>query len=99
MYNSKQVAKMLFPNDQTKQDALVQGYPNCSANAFGKFVADFQTETTPQNLLANIFKEETVQDMVTKVASKGANITGKDLLGLSIHNYGRSQNDEHSNTC
>ena len=96
MYNSKQVAKMLFPNDQTKQDALIQGYPNCSANAFGKFVADFQLETNQiQNLLANIFKEESIQDMVTKVASKGENITGKDLLGLSIYNYGRSQNDEH----
>ena len=31
----------------------------------------------------------------SKVAEKGKNITGKDLLQLSIYNYGRSQNDEH----
>ena len=44
---------MLFPNDQTKQDAL---YTRISCNQqqmFGKFVADFQIETTQvQNLLA-----------------------------------------------
>ena len=33
--------------------------------------------------------------MVVKAAKKGANITAKDLVGLSIYNYGRSQNDEH----
>ena len=95
-YDSKVVAKMLFPNDQTKQDALTQNYRNCSANIFGKFVEDFQLETNQvQTLLSNIFKEESIQDMVSKVAAKGKNITGKDLLGLSIYNYGRSQNDEH----
>ncbi len=33
--------------------------------------------------------------MVVSVAKKGPNITGKDLLQLSIYNYGRSQDDEH----
>ncbi|HAP31194.1 MAG TPA: hypothetical protein DCR01_04425 [Flavobacteriales bacterium] len=96
IYNAKQVASMLFPNDQTKQDAIIKSYPNCSANRFGQFVQDFELNTDQvQKLLTNIFREDSIQDMVVSVAKKGPNITGKDLLQLSIYNYGRSQDDEH----
>lgn len=96
IYNAKQVAGMLFPSDKLKQDAVVKAYPNCSANVFGKFVQDFDLSTEQvQKLLSNIFREDSIQDMVSKVAAKGSGISGRDLLGLSIYNYGRSQNDEH----
>ena len=33
--------------------------------------------------------------MVAQVSKKGKNIDPKDLIQLSIYNYGKSQNDEH----
>lgn len=96
IYNSSQVAKMLFPNDPAKQKILADKYKNCNANAFGNFVQDLELSVEQiQKLLANIFREESIQDKVAAVAQKGNSITGRDLLGLSIFNYGRSQNDEH----
>lgn len=96
IYNSKQVAKMLFPSDPAKQEVVTSRYANCSANAFGNFVQDLELTTEQvQKLLQNIFREESIQDKVVAVAKKGPQITGRDLLGLSIFNYGRSQNDEH----
>lgn len=96
IYNSQQVAKMLFPNDPQKQQIVTQNYANCSANAFGNFVQDLELSVEQiQNLLQNIFREESIQDKVVAVAKKGPQITGRDLLGLSIFNYGRSQGDEH----
>lgn len=90
------VAKLLFPEDKVKQKAITDNYRNCSARVFPQFVADFQLTTEQlQGLLQQIFKEPSIQDMVVKAAKKGANITAKDLVGLSIYNYGRSQNDEH----
>jgi hypothetical protein len=96
IYNSKQVAEMLFPGDAQKQKIVKERYANCSANAFGNFVQDLELTTEQcQKLLSNIFREESIQDKVAAVASKGPQITGRDLLGLSIYNYGRSQGDEH----
>lgn len=96
IYNSQQVAKMLFPSDPAKQQIIKERYANCSANAFGNFVQDLElTVDQCQNLLQNIFREESIQDKVVAVAKKGPQITGRDLLGLSIFNYGRSQGDEH----
>jgi len=96
IYNSAQVAKMLFPNDPAKQQIVKERYANCSANAFGNFVQDLELSVEQiQNLLQNIFREESIQDKVVAVAKKGPQITGRDLLGLSIFNYGRSQGDEH----
>jgi hypothetical protein len=96
IYNSQQVAKMLFPNDQAKQQIIISKYKNCPANSFGNFVQELDLSVEQiQKLLASIFREESIQDKVDAVAKKGAQITGRDLLGLSIFNYGRSQNDEH----
>lgn len=96
IYNSKQVAKMLFPNDDAKAGLVEKNWKNCPANAFGNFVQELDLSIEQvQKLLSNIFREETIQDKVSSVAGKGKNITGRDLLGLSIFNYGRSQNDEH----
>lgn len=96
IYNSQQVAKMVFPSNPAKQQIVKERYANCSANAFGNFVQDLElTVEQIQNLLQNIFREESIQDKVAAVAKKGPQITGRDLLGLSIFNYGRSQNDEH----
>jgi hypothetical protein len=96
VYTAKQVAEMLFPNDSTKQSLVIEKYKNCSANAFGNFVQEFEISPEQiQKLLSNIFREESIQDKVAKVAKKGPQITGRDLLGLSIYNYARSQNDEH----
>lgn len=96
VYTAAQVAKMLFPNDQAKQKLITDNYKNCSANAFGNFVQDMELSVEQiQKLLSNIFREESIQDKVSAVAQKGPQITGRDLLGLSLYNYGRSQNDEH----
>lgn len=96
VYTATQVAEMLFPNDSNKQSIITEKYQTCSANAFGNFVQDLElTVEQIQKLLSNIFREESIQDKVAKVAKKGPKITGRDLLGLSIYNYGRSQNDEH----
>lgn len=96
VYTAKQVAEMLFPNDPSKQSLLIEKYKTCSANAFGNLVQEFDlTPEQIQKLLSNIFREESIQDKVAKVAKKGPQITGRDLLGLSIYNYARSQNDEH----
>lgn len=96
VYTAPQVAEMLFPNDNAKQSIITEKYKTCSANAFGNFVQDLELTTEQiQKLLSNIFREESIQDKVSKVAQKGPQITGRDLLGLSIYNYARSQNDEH----
>ena len=93
---AQDVGKYLFPQDKVQQQAIIENYRNCSSRKFPQFVADFNLDSQQINgLLSQIFKEPTIQDMVAEVSKKGKNITSKDLVQLSIFNYGRSQNDEH----